>query len=461
MSHQQFEKRQQLPVSAADAFAWHERPGALERLIPPWEKVELVRKVGEGVRTGTRVTLKNRFGPFQLTWEAEHREYVPGRLFRDVALRGPFAYWDHRHEFTDTGEGECLLRDSVEYELPGGMVGRMIAGGLVRRKMAALFRYRQSVTHDDLAFFQSHSSRTPLRILVSGASGFVGRALCPFLTTQGHEVLHLVRRAPRSASEAYWDWEKGEIDLSKLGQIDAVVHLAGAGIADARWTEARRRVIRDSRVVGTRLLAEALARLPSPPRVVVGGSAIGYYGSQGDAMLDESTGLGNGFLAEVGAAWEGAWEPLSQRNVRLVYLRTGVVLSPQGGALAKLLPAFRFGVGGPVGHGRHWWSWISMDDVLGAIGHALENGQVSGPLNAVAPEPVTSAEFARVLGCVLGRPAFLPAPAWALRMALGPMVDEVLLASQRVRPAKLIGTGYKFRHSTLESALRHLLGCDY
>ncbi len=469
---QTFERREKLPASAAEAFAWHERPGALERLTPPWEHVELVGRTGTGLEPGARVTLRTRLvGPISTRWVAEHREYVPGRMFRDVALSGPFAHWDHRHEFVDTpgasmaGEtggavgGGSELRDKAEYALPGGPAGAWVAGGFVKRKLAALFAYRQAVTRDDLRFARDHAGARRLRVLVSGASGLIGSALTPFLTTQGHEVVRLVRRRARGADEARWDPEAGVVDLAGAGEIDAVVHLAGAGIADARWTEARRRVLRESRVRATRLLAEALAARPRPPRVVVGGSAIGFYGDAGEAWLDEASASGEGFLAELTRDWEAAWAPLAATDTRLVYLRTGVVLSPAGGALAKLLTPFSLGLGGPVGTGRQWWSWVSIDDMTGVIGHALSEETLRGPVNAVAPGPVVNAEFARVLGRVLRRPAVLPAPAWALRLALGRgLADEALLASQRVRPAALERSGYRFRHAKLESALRHLLG---
>lgn len=459
MKTERFERVVSLPVPAAAAFAWHERPGALERLTPPWERVELVSRSGEGLRPGARVTLRARVGPFRSEWEAEHRDYEPGRLFSDVALRGPFARWEHRHEFSDTADGGCVLRDHVEYALPGGALGACVAGGAVRRRLAALFAYRQAVTRDDLRFALDHRAARPLRVLVSGASGLVGAALLPFLCSQGHTVLRLVRRAARAPDEIFWDAVAGRVDLSAAGEVDAVVHLAGAGIADARWTEARRRELRESRVRGTRVLAEALAALPRPPRVVVGGSAIGFYGDTGDASVDEASPAGEGFLAELTRDWEAAWALLDAADTRRVYLRTGVVLSPAGGALAKLLPAFRLGLGGPVGAGRQWWSWISIDDLVGAIGHALTEDGLRGALNAVAPRPETSAEFARVLGLVLRRPARLPAPAWALRLALGRgLADEALLASQRVRPAALRASGYRFRHESLEAALRHLLG---
>lgn len=459
MKLQRFERSVHLPVSAAEAFAWHERAGALERLTPPWERVEVVAREGEGLRPGARVTLRTRIGPVAMEWVAEHRDYAPGRFFSDVALRGPFARWAHRHEFEDAPGGGCVLRDVVDYALPGGAAGAALAGGWTRRKIEALFAYRHAVTHDDLSFSREHGASWPLRVLVSGASGLVGRALTPFLRTQGHEVLRLVRRKARAADEIEWNPETGAVALDAAGPIDAVVHLAGAGIADARWTEARRKEIRESRVRGTRALAEALAGLARPPRVVVGASAIGFYGEAGDAWLDEKSPAGTGFLADVTREWEAAWAPLDAAGTRRVYLRTGVVLSPAGGALAKMLPAFRLGLGGPVGDGRQWWSWITIDDLVGVVGRALSDEALRGPVNAVAPEPETSAEFARTLGRVLRRPAVLPAPAWALRLALGRgLADEALLASQRVRPGVLAAAGHRFRHEKLEAALRHLLG---
>ncbi len=448
-----------MPVPAAAAFAWHERAGALERLIPPWEKVELVAHEGAPLRPGSRVTLRAKVGPVTSEWVAEHREYERGKLFSDVALRGPFAHWEHRHEFSDTAEGGCVLRDRVSYALPGGAAGRGLAGGLVRRRLERLFRWRHVTTRDDLRFELDHAGARRLRVLVSGASGLIGRALAPFLRTQGHEVLRLVRREARGADEVEWRPETGVVGLAQAGEIDAVVHLAGAGIADKRWTAARRAEIRDSRVRGTRLLAEALAARARPPRVVVGGSAVGIYGDSGDRWLDETSPAGEGFLAELTRDWEAAWAPLEAAGTRRVYLRTGLVLSPAGGALAKLLTPFRLGLGGRVGHGRQWWSWISIDDEIGAIAHALVTEGLRGPMNAVAPKPATGAQFAAALGRVLHRPAVLPAPAFALRAALGKgLADEALLASQRVRPTALAASGYRFRHDNLDAALRHVAG---
>jgi uncharacterized protein len=454
---QTFVRTVALPVSAAAAMAWHERLGALARLTPPWEHVEL-RALSAGVRDGARVRLRARvLGPLGVDWEVEHFDYVAGQRFCDRALRGPFAHWVHRHEFTDTSGGGCELRDHIEYALPGGALGRVLGHGFVERKLAAMFAYRHAITRADLAL---PPPPRPLRVLLTGASGLIGSALVPLLTTQGHTVLRLVRRAPRGPDEARWDPARGEIDLAALGEIDAVIHLAGAGVADARWTAARRRLIRSSRVESTQLLARTLAALPTPPQVVLGGSAVGFYGDTGDVWCDEAAAAGTGFLAEVVQAWEAAWATLAARGAtRLVFLRTGVVLSAAGGALARMLPAFRCGLGGPLGAGRQWLPWVELNDVLGACAYALARPEVNGPLNLVAPQLATSRDFATTLGRVLRRPAILPAPAWALRLILGRgLAEEALLAGQRARPEGLRRAGYGFRHENLEAALRHTLG---
>jgi uncharacterized protein (TIGR01777 family) len=297
-----------------------------------------------------------------------------------------------------------------------------------------------------------------MRILVSGASGLVGRALCARLPAAGHAVVRLVRRAATRPDEVAWDPVAGTLDPAALAGFDAVVHLAGAGIADRRWTPARRRELVDSRVRSTTLLANALAAAPSPPRVLLSASASGWYGDRGDEPLAETSGPGTGFLAGLARAWEGAAAPAAAAGIRVAHPRTGVVLAPHGGALAKLLPLFRLGLGGPLGSGAQWWSWITLDDLLASFVHAIGHADVRGPFNAATPSPLTNAGFTRALGRALRRPAWLPAPAFALRLALGrDLADEALLSSQRLVPALLERTGFRFGDPELEPALRRLL----
>lgn len=297
-----------------------------------------------------------------------------------------------------------------------------------------------------------------MRVLVSGASGLIGGALCARLLASGEEVGRLVRRPARDASEVSWDPARGVLEPAGLAGFDAVVHLAGAGLADRPWTPARKRELVDSRIRSTRLLAEALAGLTRGPRVFLSASAVGWYGDRGDEVLDETSAPGSGFLAGLTQAWEAAAQPAAVAGVRVAHPRTGLVLTPQGGALATLLPLFRAGLGGPLGRGTQWWSWITLDDLLSALRHALTCAEVVGPFNAVAPVAVTNAAFSRTLGRVLRRPAVLPAPAFALRLVMGrERADEMLLAGQRARPVVLERSGFEFCDPELEPALSRLL----
>jgi len=287
----------------------------------------------------------------------------------------------------------------------------------------------------------------------------IGSALATSLAASGHRVVRLVRGGARGAApEVSWDPAAGVVDAASLEGLDAVIHLAGENIGAKRWTAARKAAIRDSRSRGTRLLCETLARLDRPPKVLLCASAVGYYGDRGDETLDESAPRGVGFLAEVCGAWEAATEPAARRGIRVALLRFGVVLSASGGALPRMLVPFRLGLGGRVGSGRQWMSWVTLDDAVAAIRFALLESALERAVNVVAPEPVTNRTFTRILGRVLGRPALLPAPGFALRLALGEMAGELLLASQRVRPARLLEAGFEFRHADLEGALRHELG---
>jgi uncharacterized protein (TIGR01777 family) len=297
-----------------------------------------------------------------------------------------------------------------------------------------------------------------LYVLVSGSSGLIGSALVPALENGGHRVRRLTRSGGSSGDAVQWDPSAGTIDTASLEGIDAVVHLAGENIAQGRWTPAKKAGIRDSRVNGTRLLAEAIAKMPTPPKVMISASASGYYGDRGNELLTEESAPGNNFLAGICQEWEAAADPAREAGVRVVHPRFGIVLSTEGGALAVTLPIFKLGVGGRIGSGRQYWSWISIDDAVGAVLHALTTDSLSGPVNVTAPDPPTNAEYTKTLGHVLGRPTIFPLPAPAARIMLGEMADELLLASQRIEPAKLKESGYEYRYPELEGAFRHVLG---
>ena len=296
-----------------------------------------------------------------------------------------------------------------------------------------------------------------MKILVTGASGLVGSALVPLLRADGHEAARLVRSAP-GAGDVPWDPDAGTLGAEALEGFDGVVHLAGENIASGRWNAEKKRRIRESRVRGTRLLAGTLAALERPPRVLVSASAVGFYGDRGEEELTESSPAGTGFLAEVCREWEAATEAAEGKGVRVVHARLGIVLSAQGGALAKMLTPFKLGVGGVIGNGRQYMSWVTLDDATAALGHLLAADTVTGPVNVVAPAPVTNREFTATLGRVLHRPAVFPVPGPMARLAFGEMAEALLLASARVKPEKLLGSGYAFRHGSLTEGLRHVLG---
>jgi uncharacterized protein len=458
MRKELFVYRSRIAAPADEVFRWHARPGAFERLTPPWEPVEVVEKTG-GIENGARVILRLRIGPFSQLWVSEHRDYEEGRQFRDVQISGPFSYWVHTHRIEPDGPSACFLEDHIEYALPCGELGRICGGAFTRSKLERMFTYRHQVTAHDVLQQQREKGTTPMTVAISGASGLIGSALVPFLTTAGHRVVRLVRSLTQGKQDVIqWDPERGIVDTERLDGADALVHLAGVNIADGRWTPERKRVIRESRVKGTRLLCEALARLPRPPKTLICASAIGYYGNRGDEVLGEESPPGDGFLAEVCQAWEAATQPAEESGIRVVHARLGIVLSLAGGALAKMLLPFQLGLGGRLGDGAQYMSWITLDDVVGSLFHLLISEGMSGAVNVVAPNSVTNREFTKTLGLVLKRPTLFPVPTLALRFALGEMADALLLASTRVQPQRLLASEYEFRYPHLEGGLRHVLG---
>jgi uncharacterized protein (TIGR01777 family) len=322
-----------------------------------------------------------------------------------------------------------------------------------------------SAFYTSLEKFQAESRAggilTQMKILVSGSHGLVGKALVRSLTDDGHEVIRLVRGEHALGSpEIGWQPQQGRIDVEHLEGIHAVVHLAGESIASGRWSAEKKKAIRESRVKGTALLSNALAQLSRPPSVFLSASAIGYYGDRGDELLTEESAPGNDFLAGVCKEWEASTRPAVEKGIRAVFTRFGIILDPNGGALGKMLPPFRMGVGGRVGDGKQWMSWIALDDVVNGLKFLIEGESIKGPVNFVAPKPVRNAEFTKTLGRVLSRPTFFPIPAFGVRLAFGEMADALLLSSQRVDPSVLEDKGFMFSWPTLEPALRYLLTAD-
>lgn len=445
--------RSEMPASAAEVFAWHERPGALQRLIPPWMPARVLSSQG-GIRDGAKVTLLVPLGPMSMRWDVEHVGYKQGVEFRDVQRSGPFDSWEHVHRVEPIDANRCVLEDRITFRLPLAPLGPLVAGVFTRDRIERMLKWRHALTHADIARHRAFKARGTHRIAITGATGFIGDALVPFLKGGGHEVI-TIGRGP--SSDERWDPSRNAIDAEGLGGVNVVIHLAGAPIAE-RWTDEQKREIRESRVRGTRLIAETCAAMEPRPDVLICASAIGIYGSRGDEWLDESSATGDDFLSDIGREWEAAAEPARAAGIRVVHLRTGIVLSPGGGALAKMITPFLLGAGGRLGSGAQWMSWISREDLVGAMHFAMQTPSVHGPVNLTSPEPVTNATFATTLGRVLHRPSFAAVPAFALRAVFGEMAEATILASQRVRPAKLTEAGFEFLHPTLSSALRFELG---
>lgn len=296
-----------------------------------------------------------------------------------------------------------------------------------------------------------------MKLLIGGSHGLVGTALIRSLETDGHEIFRLVRHAPKSQTEVEWSPDRYSIALARIEGFDAVINLAGESIADGRWTDDKKRRIRESRVKGTKLLGDALANLTVPPKTFISASAIGYYGNRGDEILSETSSPGADFLAHVCTEWEEATALAKEKGIRVVNTRFGIILDAKGGALAKMLAPFRMGVGGKIGSGKQWMSWIALADVVGGIKFALAHDSIRGPVNFVAPNPVTNAEFTKALGHALSRPTLFPIPAFGVKLLFGEMGEALLLGGQRVEPKQLMSEGYQFEYSQLESALAKIL----
>lgn len=449
--HPVFEKTSTFPVPVQDLFGWHENQGAFERLAPPWENIRVIERTGS-IRDGDRLVMKIRKGPISLRWVAEHRNYKENEQFCDVQLKGPFSRWEHTHSFRSLGQEKSELTDYIEFQAPLGILGTL-SNPFHFSMLKRMFEFRHRRTLHDLIRHAAFKDRPRMKIAITGASGLVGSHLTHFLTTGGHEVFAMVRKqTPEKPRNIYWNPKTGEIEKEKLEGMDAVIHLAGENVASGLWNQARKERIRSSRTDGTSLIATTLASLQRPPYVLISASAVGYYGTSESETFNEQHGPGDDFLANVVREWEQAADPARNAGIRVVHPRIGIVLSPQGGALRKMLPAFRLGIAGPLGHGKQWMSWIALDDLVGLIHHALFTDSLSGPINAVTPNPVTNREFTHTLGSVLYRPTLIPLPSVAIRTVLGEMGRTILLSGQRV--CSSVDHGYNFITPSLEEALR-------
>jgi uncharacterized protein len=464
-------------ISSNELFTWHIREGTFERLNPPWHQFKVVERKGNIQSNGT-VKIKMKIaGPIHTTWLVKHSDYIEGKQFKDSQIKGLFSSWTHTHLFNSFELSSCILDDRIEYSLPGGTLSEILVSPLINKKLNQMFDYRHRLTRDDLLVHdianKIRGNDGPLTIGITGSSGFLGSSLIPFLTTGGHRVIRFMRHRPTgdddkldsknvksiqwnpSSSPAYTDPPSLNDNNNKM---DAVVNLAGENIF-GRWTKKKKKRISDSRVNTTKSLCKLLSSLDKPPKVLVSASATGYYGDRGDDMLTEESRSSFGFLSDVCRDWEEATQIAKESGIRVVNLRLGIVLSSSGGMLSKILPIFKLGLGGRIGNGNQYMSWIGLDDLLGVILYAIVDESISGPVNAVSPNPVTNADFATTLGKVLSRPTMFSIPKSITKSVLGEeLAESAILSSIRVIPKRLIKIGYHFRFPYVESVLEHTLG---
>lgn len=445
-----------LPVTAEEALAWHSREGAFERLSPPWSEVTVIDATGTNA-PGDRKQVRIKLGLLNTNWTIVHEALDSGVGFADRQIEGPFEEWFHEHRFADDPDGGCWLEDRIRYRLPYRAVGDTLLRGRIESELTRVFTYRHQVTHHDLAAHARFAGRQPLRIAITGATGLVGSRLVPFLRAGGHTVHRIVRTATGRPDEITWSPGEGRIDADALEGFDAVIHMAGESIAGGRWNKRRMERIRSSRIKGTTLLATTLAELDRPPASLISTSAVGYYGIRGDERLSETSSNGDGFLADVCWEWESSADPALHAGIRVVHPRFGVIVAGDGGMIGQLTLPFRLGLGGRIGNGKQYLSWIHIDDLLGVLLESVMNDGLNGPVNAVAPGIVTNAEFTKAMGSVLKRPTIVPVPVPAARVAFGEMADELLMASQRAEPAVLTEAGFSFSYPTIDRALEHEL----
>lgn len=456
-----FTHKKQYEASKQELWNWYNSPGAFRRIMPEWEGIKPVQ-VGS-LKDGEETIFKVSIGPIKRKWIARHHSVVENETFSDRMMKGPFGKWNHQHSFVDSGNN-TEIQDTIDWKLPLHILTGWTAAITVIPRMNQMFRYRSEKVANDLIQIQKTRDLPRQRVLVSGSTGMIGLQLCAFLEAAGHEVHRLLRidsKLPadiNSENVIRWNDKTGDLIKGDMNGFDSVIHLAGAGIGDKRWSQKRKDIIRNSRVIPTTNLSKVLAGLEHPPKAFLSGSAIGYYGDQGTTSVDESSSKGDGFLSETCSEWEQASSVAKEAGIRVSHLRSGIVISPLGGALAKLLLPTKMGGGGPVGGGRQIQSWISLDDEIYAIHHLMMQDTSQGAYNLTSPNSVSQKVFAKKLGRVLRRPAFMPLPKFALQLMFGEMGKVLILEGQDVKPTRLQESGFVFTYSDLENCLRNCLG---
>ncbi len=461
MASTSFSYESKIPADASEVFSYFVRDISILRLTPPWETLK-IRNITKDMESGSNVGLRIGLGCFKTNWQVHRAEFSKNRTLVNRQTRGPFHIWKHTQSFRSLGDDTSSLRDLVQFSLPFGKLSNNRLGiHLARKRLERLFNYRHSITQNDMRHCTQLKDYPKTRVAITGGNGLIGSELAVFLMAQGHDVTILSRSGKSriwGVPAEQWDPRSRAADWKKLEGIDGWIHLAGENLASGRWTSKKRKSLRSSRVEGTRFLVEGFKKMSTPPKVFIGASGVGYYGDGAEAEITETGSKGSGFLADLCEDWEEASMEMEAMGMRRVILRIGMVLTPKGGALAKLLPVYRAGLGGRLGEGTQYWSWIAMDDLLRVFHTALSNPHFRGIYNAVSPAPLQNREFSSTLARKVNRPGFCSAPKGVLSFLLGGMAKETLFASQRVKPQRLIESGFRFDFPALDLTLSHLFG---
>ena len=461
MASTSFSHESVIPANASEVFSYHGRNQSILRLAPPWEKLDLLNLTEDAESLAT-LDLRIRLGSLKTNWQVQREEFAQKRTVVYSQSKGPFRYWKHTQSFRSLDDDSSSLRDLVQFSLPfAGLTNNRLGNHLVRKRLKRLFLYRHSTAQNDMRHCTRLKAFPKSKVAITGGNGLIGSELSVYLQAQGHDVTILSRSGKSRVwgiPVQQWDPRAKTADWKELDGNDAWIHLAGENLASGRWTTKKLQSMRSSRVESTRFLAEGFKKMAHPPKVFISPSGIGYYGDGADAELSETAEKGNGILANLCEEWEGASAEIEAMGIRRVVLRIGIVLTPKGGALAKLLPIYKAGLGGRQGKGTQYWSWISMDDLLRIFHTALSDPDFEGVYNAVSPTPLQNRDFSSALAEKVKRPGFCAAPSGVLSLLLGKMAYETLLASQRVHPQRLETCGFEFDFPTLDLALSHIFG---
>ncbi|HEX6672169.1 MAG TPA: TIGR01777 family oxidoreductase [Nitrososphaeraceae archaeon] len=463
-----FVRRSLIPCNINTLFDYHTRNGALERLVPPWSGLEIIDHTG-GINNDDNSIFRIKLGPITFKWVAKHFGYIHNLQFQDKMIKGPFKKWIHTHSFIPQDQNQCIIEDKIDYMPRFGKIGSKIIQKRIQNYLNQLFIYRERILVND-TILEKMTREKGKNILITGSHGLIGSSLIPLLTNiGGHKITRLVRKinnnntysSPTTNKEdkksIFWYPEYDKLDHNELEGFDIIIHLAGENIF-GRWTDIKKQRIFNSRVGSTKLLAKSLTKLSNPPSLLICASAIGYYGDRPNEYITEDSIPGKGFLSEVCQKWEKATQDVTEIGIRVVNTRFGVVLTPKGGILQKLLSPFKLGLGITIGNKDQYISWVSIEDVIKSIFYSISNTSIKGPVNVVSPKPITNLEFSDTLKKIFNPKLSMSINQNIPKLIFGEMSKEVLSTNTYVIPKRLISTGYKFFNSELEDSLRFLLG---